>query len=158
MRHLTVDPKPGKLRLLDLPKIMRDELNMRVIDLMTATLASFEPAYVGDLRERAEKADCIITNLKMNQKGLDMASAVPAMRTRALDEYKRTIDVAEQLGSNGEHLRYDLKRCFQIGWNNGFRGPWCLEHFNSQLDALLRDFARLRDMLNQWVEGTTATK
>jgi len=28
MRHLTVDPKPEKLRLLDLPKIMRDELSL----------------------------------------------------------------------------------------------------------------------------------
>ena len=40
MRHLTVEPQAGKLRLLDLPRIMRDELGMRVIDLMTATLPS----------------------------------------------------------------------------------------------------------------------
>ena len=40
MRHLTVERQPGKLRLLDLPKIMREELNMRVIDLMTRTRAT----------------------------------------------------------------------------------------------------------------------
>ena len=50
MRHMTVERQPGKLCLLDLPKIMRDELDMKVIDLMTATLASFEPKYLDQLR------------------------------------------------------------------------------------------------------------
>ena len=98
MRHLSIERLAGKLRLLDLPTIMRDELDMRVIDLMTATLASFEPAYLDKLRGRAEKAGCVITNLKMNQKELDMASPDKAARTRALDEYKRTIDSAARLG------------------------------------------------------------
>ena len=44
MRHLSHERAAGKLRLLDLPKIMRDELGMKVIDLMTATLVSLEPA------------------------------------------------------------------------------------------------------------------
>ena len=39
---------------------------------------------------------------------------------------------AMQLGPDGEHAAYDLKRCFQIGWDAGFRGPWCLEHFNDR--------------------------
>src|SRR6186997_1465740 len=50
MRNLSESAQPGKLRLLDLPKIMRDELDMRVIDLMTATLASMEPGYLEELR------------------------------------------------------------------------------------------------------------
>lgn len=250
MRHLSVEPKRGKLRLLDLPKIMRDDLDMRVIDLMTRTLASMAPAYLHELRNRAEKAGCIITNLKMNQKGLDMASPDAAKRKRALDEYKRTIDVAQRLGCrwvrplpgsqrpdrkrlaagfrelidyaapkgisllienngwirsdpdaipsvikavdrglaaspdtgnwtdqarykglaqafplavtcdfkaymlgpNDDHSRYALKRCFQVGWDAGFRGPWCLEHFNETLAGLLRGLARLRELLKNWIK------
>src|SRR5215203_1916054 len=64
----------GKFKLIDLPRRMRDELGMRVIDLMTATLESLEPAYVERLRSEAENAGCVLTNLKMNQKGLEMAS------------------------------------------------------------------------------------
>lgn len=45
MKHLA----DGKFRILDLPKIMRDRLDMRVLDLMTRTLESFEP---GDLTNR----------------------------------------------------------------------------------------------------------
>ena len=35
---------------------------------------------------------------------------------------------AKTLGANFEHAAYDLKRCFDTGWDAGFRGPWCLEH------------------------------
>src|SRR5262245_46620351 len=54
VRHLSESPQAGKLRLLDLPRIMREEMDMRVIDLMTATLASLEPAYLEQLRGAAE--------------------------------------------------------------------------------------------------------
>lgn len=252
MRHLTIEPQAGKVRLLDFPKIMRDDLDMRVIDLMTRTLASMEPAYLDELRNRSEKAGCIITNLKMNQTGLDMASLDKETRERALTEYKRTIDAAQRLGCRwvrpapgptrpdikqlaasyrklidyaapkgisllienngwikddpeaiptvlsavgeglaaapdtgnwtdparfeglakafphavtcdfkafmfgpeGEHPRYDLKRCFDVAWKAGFRGPWCLEHFNDTLDGLLAGFVRLRDMLKAWMKAS----
>jgi sugar phosphate isomerase/epimerase len=98
MKHLSVEPTPGKLVLLDLPRILRDELDLKVIDLMTRTLASMEPAYLDDFRSRAEKYGRIITNLKMNQTGIDMASPDPTARRAALDEYRRTIDSAHRLG------------------------------------------------------------
>lgn len=249
MEHLRVRPELHKTLLLDLPQRMREELDMRVIDLMTRTLPSLEPAYLEQLRSRAEKHGCIITNLKMNQ-DIDMASPDAAARRAALDEYRRTIDAAhrlgcrwvrpapqgnkppdlqllaagfrelidyggpkgisllvennawmrsdpqgiptlirlvgaglaaapdtgnwtdavrleglakafplavtcdfkaQQLGPGGEHDAYDLKRCFEVGWQAGFRGPWCLEHFNKTLDGLWRGFARLRDMLRGWM-------
>ncbi len=250
MRHLASEPRQGKLRLLDLPKLMRDELDMRVIDLMTRTLASMEPKYLEELRSRAEKAGCVITNLKMNQRGLEMASPDQVIRDRALAEYKRTIDAAHRLGCRwvrplpgskrpdmerlaasyrtliyyaapkgisllienfawlqddplaipavigavgegltaspdtgnwtdraryeglakafphavtcdfkaymfdpeGKHPRYDLKRCFQVAWNAGFRGPWCLEHFDETLKGQLAGMKRLRDMLKTWTQ------
>jgi hypothetical protein len=235
--------------LLDLPKIMRDELGMRVIDLMTRTMASLEPGYLEQLREQAEKHGCVLTNLKMNQTDLDMDSPDEAIRRKSLDEYKRTIDAAARLGvrwvrplpgkqrpdmarhaasyrelidyaapkriqllienngwlssdpdgipaviqavgrdlaaspdtgnwrdevryaglakafplaatcdfkaltlgPDGQHKAYDLKRCFEIGWDAGFRGPWCLEHFHDDLPSLLREFGLLRDWLKKWM-------
>ena len=251
-KHLSAEPREGKLRLLDLPKIMREELDMRVIDLMTATLVSLEPAYLDQLRTAAERAGCTLTNLKMNQRGLDMASPDEATRRHALDEYKRTIEAAARLGvrwvrplpgtnrpdikllaasyrelidygatrgigllienngwmqkdpegipaviqavgpdlraqpdtgnwsdaarydglakafplavscdfkalglePDGSHKPYDLKRCFHIGWDAGFRGPWCLEHFHNDLRELLREMGVLRDQLRGWMRAT----
>ncbi len=98
VKHLVESPQRGKLRLLDLPRLMRDELDMRVIDLMTATLPSLEADYLERLRAAAEDAGCVLTNLKMNQPGLDMGSPDESTRRKALTEYKRTIDAAARLG------------------------------------------------------------
>lgn len=250
VRHLTVERQAGKLRLLDLPQVMRDELDMRVIDLMTATLPSLEPDYLHKLRDAAQRAGCILTNLKMNQPGLNLGSEDDEERRRAIDVYKRTIDAAallgvrwvrplpgpkrpnaailasayrelidyaaphgisllienfgwlasdpdaipdiiravgnglaaqpdignwsdntvryaglarafplavscdfkaRNLGPAGEHDAYDLRRCFDIGWDAGFRGPWCFEHFHDNLAGLYADLKLLRDRLRQWI-------
>ncbi|MEN9636881.1 MAG: hypothetical protein RL077_5285 [Verrucomicrobiota bacterium] len=248
MRHYTVEARAGKLRLLDLPKRMHDELGMKVIDLMTATLASMEPAYLDQLRAAADRAGCVLTNLKMNNPGLDLASEDESVLRHAINEYKRTMDVAARLGvrwvrplpgpkrpdfarvasvyrelmdygasrgltllvenygwmqddpdaipslikavgpglrsqpdtrnwtdgvryegltkafpyavscdfkpfafeADGSHPRFDLRRCFQIGWDAGFRGPWCLEHFHDDLREQFREMGLLRDRLQQW--------
>jgi hypothetical protein len=249
MAHLRKDPQLHQTLILDLPQRMREELGMRVIDLMHETLPSLEPPYLDRLRERAEKHGCVLTNLKMNQDDVNMASPDADERRRSLDVYKRTIDAAAQLGCrwvrpaprgkrpdlkllaagyrelidyagpkgisllvenngwmkddaeaipaivrqvgtgiaaapdtgnwteparaeglaksfplaitcdfkafqfgpNGEHPQYDLEQCFRIGWEAGFRGPWCFEHFNETLDGLWNGFARLRDLLKGWM-------
>jgi sugar phosphate isomerase/epimerase len=248
-RHLSAEREPDKLRLLDVPRLMRDELDMRVIDLMTATFPSFEPDYLDQLRTAAEDAGCILTNIKMNQRGLAMGSDDDELRQRSLAVYKSMIDAAarlgcrwvrplpaetrpdldrlaeafrelidygkpkgvsllvenyrwisddvdaiptlidkvgeglaaspdignwnddnryeglakafphaltcdfkaRELGEDGSHRLYDLERCFRIGWEAGFRGPWCFEHTHADLNRLLRDLALLRDMLREWV-------
>jgi hypothetical protein len=250
VRHLSESPQAGKLRLLDLPRIMRDEMDMRVIDLMTATLVSLEPTYLEQLRGAAEKAGCVLTNLKMNLRDLDLGSEDEGPRRHAIDEFKRTIDAAAILGvrwvrplpgnrrpvmatlaksyreliehaaphgisllvenfgwlssdpeavpemikaigsgvaaqpdtgnwvnndvryaglarafplaascdfkfmalaEDGSHAAYDLKRCFDIGWDAGFRGPWCFEHANVDLEDKMRNFRLMRDRLRGWI-------
>ena len=96
-RHLSAEAEPGKLVLLDLPRIMRDELDMAVIDLMTANLPSLAPDYCERFRAAAEKAECVVTNLKMNQR-VDMASGDENDREEALATYRTTIDAAARLG------------------------------------------------------------
>lgn len=253
-RNLSPQPADGKLVLLDLPRIMRDELDLTVIDLMTATLSSLEPDYCERFRTAAAKAGCVITNLKMNQRDLDLASPDESLRRRSLAEYKQTIDAAARLGCRwvrpaskpkqpdldllaagfrelidyaapkgisllvenngwmqsdpeaiprvvaavgqgvaaqpdtgnwtdearypglekafplaatcdfkalklgpaGEHADYDLRRCFDIAWRAGFRGPWCFEHFNEDLAGMWRDLRLLRDMIRRWTSGQTS--
>ena len=248
--HIAQKPTPGKFTLLDLPRIMRDELDMRVIDLNTSTLGSADAKYLEKVRRAADVAGCVLTNLKLNQRGLDMNSPDSRVRTRALEQYKRSIDAAarlglrwarplpqkdrpdmkihvasyqelaryaarqgvqmlvenfgwmqsdpesvvllvkaighnvaacpdtgnwnsnairyaglaktfplavscdfkaRQLGPNGEHDQYDLKRCFEIGWKAGFRGPWCLEHAHRVRRTLFRELGLLRDNLRAWI-------
>jgi hypothetical protein len=58
---------------------------------------------------------------------------------------------ARPLGPEGEHAEYDLKRCFDVGWDAGFRGPWCFEYQHTDLAELLRGLGILRDRLRQWI-------
>ncbi len=245
---LSPAPAKGKLVMLDLPRIMRDELDLEVLDLMTATLPSLAAGYCEKLRAAAAKSRVTITNLKMNQTEIDMASTDDGARRHAVAEYKKTIDSAAalgcrwvrplpgrakpdlailarsyhelmdyaapkgisllaenygwmqddpealpavvsavgrglkvqpdtgnwtpraryeglekaflhavscdfkafRLGPGGTHADYDLKRCFDVAWRAGFRGPWCFEHFHDELAPLLREMTVLRDMIRAW--------
>jgi sugar phosphate isomerase/epimerase len=238
--------------LLELPQILRDELDLTVVDLNTTSFPDFakvDSAYLSRLRAATEKAGCVLTNLKMNQRGFDMNSADNTIRQRALAEYKRSIDVAselgcrwarplpqketpnqkihiasyqelcdyaadkkvqmlvenfgwmqsdptsvsqliaaighnvaacpdtgnwnsndirydglkaafpravtcdfkaKQLGPNGKHNAYDLKRCFDIAWDAGFKGPWAIEHGNPDTSGFLAETRQIRNMLRKW--------
>ena len=250
VRHLSAEAAPGKVRLVDLVKILSSELDLRVIDLMTATLPSLEAEYLSELRAAAERAGCVLTNLKMNQQGLELGSPELSVREQAIAEYQRTIEAAallgvrwvrplpgamrpnlqtlaasyrelidfakprgisllienygwlssdpaaiptlielagsglaaqpdtgnwaddtarfaglarafpvavscdfkaRQLGPQGEHAAYDLKRCFDVGWEAGFRGPWCFEYTHPNLAGVYAGLALLRDKLRGWI-------
>jgi len=248
--HISVKPGvKGKFTLLELPKIMRDELDLKVIDFNTMNFHTFAPAYLEKLRSAADGAGCLMTNLKMNQK-VDMNSADAETKAEAMRAYKESIAAAtllglrwvrplprpetpdmkrhvaayhelidyagernivvlvenfgwmmqdpdsvvkligeidskgaavgldtgnwvdnrvrypgleksfplavtcdfkaKTMGPEGEHKPYDLKRCFEIGWRSGFRGPWCFEHAHKDRNRAFRELAMLRDWLRQW--------
>jgi len=252
--HLVASPKkPGQFDLLELPRILRDELDMRVIDLNTSSLGHVDKPWLDQVRKVVDDAGCVLTNLKMNQGGLDMNSPDAAVREKALAEYRRSIDAAAHLGipyarplplkqrpdmaihvasyraladygaergvkllvenygwmesnpqsvpklikaidrdvaatpdtgnwvdnevryaglkaafpyavscdfkartlgPNGEHDLYDLQRCFEVGWECGFRGPWCLEHAHRDRSQLFKELALLRDRLRDWMKAS----
>jgi hypothetical protein len=92
--------------LWDIPRILRDELGMKVLDLSTGTLnSSREPQQLDRLRKAADAAGCMITNLKVNAthlsvKVLDLPfdHADRAKRRAAIDEYKHWIRAGQRLG------------------------------------------------------------
>ena len=248
--HIAESPKGSQFRLIDFPKMLRNELDLTILDFNTMNFPTLEPAYVEKLRAAADAVGCEATNLKMNQK-IDMASADASERAEAMRQYKQSIDAArllgcrwvrpvprakqpdearqqaafdelidyagergitvllenfgwamadpmatlnladalgkdrvaigpdtgnwttnevrypgltnlfpravtcdfkaKELGPNGEHAAYDLKRCFDIAWQSGFRGPWCFEHGNADLAAAKRGVAYLRDAVREWI-------
>lgn len=241
---------PGKTSMLDWPRILRDELDLRVIDLNSSVLESLEPGYLERVRRAADDAGCVLTNMKVNRSDVDIGHADIEVRRRAVAEMKRWIDAsallglrwarplplksppdmpayvasyreladyaaqrrvqmlvenygwmesdaesvprlleaigrdvapcpdtgnwssdevryaglarmfpravtcdfkARELDPDGGHAAWDLRRCFAIGWEAGFRGPWCLEHAHPDRRSLFRELALLRDMLRGWM-------
>lgn len=88
----------GRIDPMDLPRILREEIGVRVIDLVHTTLDSRDPRVLERFRSRAEAAGCTITNLKVNDHNLPFDGADPVSRRHALEEYKRWIDAAALLG------------------------------------------------------------
>jgi len=58
---------------------------------------------------------------------------------------------AKVFNPEGEHTLYDLKRCFDIGWKAGFRGPWCIEHGHRDLARRIHGVKIVRDLLRKWI-------
>ncbi len=243
--------KKGGLELMDLPKAIHGELGMTVIDMNTMNFAELNERVAGQFRTAADKEGCVLTNLKLNQRGLDIGDADEGKRKHALDVYRRSVDAAaimgmrwvrplptakapqqshlidslrrlddyarpkgirvlienfgwmqadadsvvklinavdrdlpaspdtgnwnsnavryagleltfplaatcdfkaKTLGPDFEHKAYDLKRCFDIGWKAGFRGPWCIEHGNNDLKKLWTELRWVRDQLLKWMK------
>ncbi|MCA9114272.1 MAG: TIM barrel protein [Planctomycetaceae bacterium] len=248
--HMTARPTAGKFTLLELPRLMRDELGMRVIDLNTDVVIDNDPAWAERARQAVADAGCVLTNLKLNQRGLDVGHEDPEVRRRAVAGYSTSIETAARLGcawvrvlplrtaphrpgyvaalreladvaagrglrllvenygwmeddpasvatlirevdrglaaspdtgnwadhktrlsglrqtfplavtcdfkfrqlnEAGEHPLFDLESCFQVGWQAGYRGPWCLEHANRDRKVLFQELRLIRDRLRGWI-------
>lgn len=253
--RLQRDGKPLTYTMLEWPKIFRDELDLRVIDLNSGVVTSHEPKYLEQLRRAADDAGCLLTNVKINRGDVDIGHAKPAVRAEAVGICKQWIDTAAhlglrwarplpfaklgdlagyiaayrelcdyaaerrvemlvenygwlgddaeacpklladvgrniaacpdtgnwssnevryaglaklfplakscdfkagKLGPDGEHKSWDLKRCFDIAWDAGFRGPWCLEHAGTDRTELFRELGLLRDRLRTWTKERSA--
>jgi len=240
----------GGLALAELPKVVRGETGLRILDMNSSNFPSFEPALLERFRTVAQREDCVLTNLKMNQPGLDLSSPDRELRQRTMKVYKSSVEAAalmgmrwvrplptakvarrhwlidglreladhagqrnigvlvenygwmqseadavpdlinevrrdlraspdtgnwannevrytglarafplaatcdfkvKWLGKNGRHPAYDLERCFRIGHEAGFRGPWCIEHGHREMKQLLADHTQIREMLAGWL-------
>ena len=242
----------GGLALAELPKVVRGETGLRILDLNTSNFSSFEPALLERFRTVAQREDCVLTNLKLNQSGLDLSSPDREVRDRTRKVYKSSVDAAALMGMrwvrtlptarvirrhllvdglreladyagrrnigvlvenygwmqgdpdsipdliqevgrdlqaspdtgnwtdntvrytglarafplavtcdfkvkylarNGRHPAYDLERCFRIGHEAGFRGPWCIEHSHRELKDLFREHVQIKNLLEGWLRA-----
>ena len=95
--RLVTEAGPEKFTMLEWPRILRDELDMRVIDLNSGVITSLEPAYLESVRKAADDAGAILTNIKINRSDIDFSSIDEAVRTKALAECKRWIEASGRL-------------------------------------------------------------
>ena len=83
----------------DLPRLIRGELDVRILDLVSTMLGTREHGPLEKFRAEADRAGCIITNLKVNLPDLRYDSEEPSVRRHAIAEYKHWIDAAAVLGA-----------------------------------------------------------
>ena len=97
----------GELKLLDLPKYVRHQLGMQVIDLNTRWVDSYNPADLKRVREAAESEGCCFSNLKVNHRFGDLYSHDSDERAAAMKEARHLIDAASLLGTRW--IRFTLR-------------------------------------------------
>lgn len=96
---LNYQREQGILTLMTLPKFVRDELGMRLIDLNTRWLKSYDETYVQDARATVDEAGCYVTNLKVNHPFGDLYSKDIEERGKAISSGRQMIKVAKLLGA-----------------------------------------------------------
>ncbi len=96
---LTFQRENKILTALTLPKFVRDELGMKLIDFNTRWLESFDEKYVRRVRETAEDAGCYFSNLKVNHKFGDLYAKNGRDRQEAMTSARKLISVARLLGA-----------------------------------------------------------
>lgn len=247
---LSTQRRRGELTALTLPKFVRDELGMQMIDFNTNWLKSFDESYVSRVRVAADDAGCFFTNLKVNHDFGDLYDSTESGRRDAMKNARQLILAAKTLGARWirfrvpktrptddasklaahrelstfaarhrvqllvenlgwlqsdpdsivrtvkwigtnvaacpdtgnwdddvrfdalvksfpgaascdfkvfelddrwRHKKYDVHRCFEIGWKAGFRGPWAIEHWHKDSKAFAREMVFLRDQLKGWI-------
>ena len=87
-----------RIEPFDVPRIMAEELDVRVVDLVSTMLATRETPTLERFRRETERRGCIITNLKVNDPRLAFESEDATTRRYAIDEYKRWIEAGAVLG------------------------------------------------------------
>ena len=60
-----------------------------------------------------------------------------------------------ELTPDRKHPKYDIKQCFDIGWQSGFRGPWIIEHMKPTTKGFIADTVYIRDLLKSWIKSAS---
>ncbi len=89
----------GKLTLLDLPKYLRDDIGIRLIDINSRWFDSLDEKLLNLTREAAENADCFFTNFKVNHGVGNLNSPKEDVRKQAMLDARKRIDAAKILGT-----------------------------------------------------------
>jgi sugar phosphate isomerase/epimerase len=104
----TLFEQPGaatgkKLDALDFPQMVADRYGVHNVEIVYPHLASTEPAYVGEFRDRLRRAHSRVVNIPIDFAELwekpSLSSTDPEEREHAISLYKQGIDVAAALGS-----------------------------------------------------------
>ena len=89
----------GELTLRSLPRFVRGELGLQLIDLNSRWLEGYQSSYLQQVRGIADEVGCYFTNLKVNHLFGDLYSPGQRERKRAHANARLLIDVAKQLGT-----------------------------------------------------------
>jgi len=95
--HRTIGEGEGKVPMLDMPKMTRQEWDIDAIELVSGMLASIEPSYISQLQKNADDNKVDIRLIMVDGQGA-IGHRKDNFRAQAVEKHKVYIDLAAELG------------------------------------------------------------
>jgi len=99
----TLFEQPGVIDALDFPEMVADRYGVHNVEIVYPHFASTEPSYVGEFKNRLERAHSRVVNIPVDYAELwekaALSSADPEERQHAISLYRKGIDLASAVGS-----------------------------------------------------------
>ncbi len=96
-----VDPKHGKVKLLDFPQLVAERFNVRGIEPLDEHFPSTDAAYLAQFRNALAKANAHVVNIPVGRLHGSFYDPDEAKRKVAIGNARKWVDVAAALGSPG---------------------------------------------------------
>lgn len=103
--HKTIGTTPGKMPMLDLPKLIRDRYNIAGLELVSTMLASDQKPYLDELAKNAASANVKILLIMIDGQG-DIGSEDMTRRNLAVINHKSWIDIAAGFGCHSIRMNW----------------------------------------------------
>lgn len=103
--HKSVGQGEGKLAMLDVPKLVRQDFDIGAIELVSTMLASTDQAYLDQLAKNAADNDVKLLLIMIDNQGA-IASDREEERQKAIDNHKKWIDIANGFGCHSIRMNW----------------------------------------------------
>ena len=103
--HRTIGEGGGRVPMLDMPKMTRQDFGIEGLELVSTMLASTEPTYLDTLAKNAADNDTRLLLIMIDDEG-DIASEDLADQLDAVTRHKKWIDIAAGLGCHSIRLNW----------------------------------------------------
>ena len=121
--HRTIGRGEGLKDMLEMPRMAKQDFGIDAIELVNQQMASNDPAYIGQLREAAEKEGVKLLLIMVDGAG-SIGADSEAQRKDAVQQHKDWIDSAATLGCHS----------IRMNWAGGTSG---IERDAAAVDALI---------------------
>lgn len=103
--HKSIGKGEGKIPMLDMPKLARQEFDIEAIELVSTMLASTDAAYLDNLAKNAADNNVKLLLIMIDNQGA-IADEDEAKRSQAVENHKKWIDIANGFGCHSIRMNW----------------------------------------------------
>lgn len=103
--HKSIGTGEGKIPMLDMPRLAREEFGIDAIELVSTMLASTEDAYLDQLAKNAADHDIKMLLIMIDNEG-SIGAESENMRQAAVENHKKWMDIAARFGCHSIRMNW----------------------------------------------------